>query len=239
MATIPAAPVGPIFETGTRMAREEFHRLYELEPEEIKAELVGGTVYVASPLRRRHGIVHLNLGAVFAAYMGGTQGVEAGDNATVLLGPDAEPQPDLYLRILPESGGRSGTTDGDYVDGPPEFLAEISVSTQDLDLQSKQDLDLQSKLEDFIKYGVLEYLVVCPVERELHWFDLSQRQPLHPDADGIYRIRTFPGMWIDGAALLDGDYPRLMAALQAGLASAEHAEFVRRLAAQLDRRQPQ
>ncbi|MFN0053778.1 MAG: hypothetical protein ACKV0T_16485 [Planctomycetales bacterium] len=96
-------------------------------------------------------------------------------------------------------------------------------------------LDLHSKYDDFAKYGVLEYLVVCPAERELHWFELSQRQTLHPALDGICRIRTFPGLWIDGAALWDGDSARLMAAVRAGLASPEHAEFVRRLAEQRDR----
>ena len=37
------------------MNREEFHRLYEQTPEGFKAELIGGIVYVASPLFRRMG----------------------------------------------------------------------------------------------------------------------------------------------------------------------------------------
>src|SRR5437588_12933187 len=89
-------------QTGDRMNGEEFHRLYERAREHFKAELIGGIVYVASPRRRRHGNKHLRLGTLFSMYEGVTPGVEAGDNATILLGEDGEPQPDLYLRILPE-----------------------------------------------------------------------------------------------------------------------------------------
>jgi hypothetical protein len=54
---------------------------------------------------------------------------------------------------------------------------------------------------------------------------------LHPDRDGVYRVRVFPGLWIHGAALLAKDYERLMATLQQGLATPEHAEFIARVAA--------
>jgi len=38
---------------GDRMSRQEFHRLYEKTPDGFRAELVGGIVYAASPLKRR------------------------------------------------------------------------------------------------------------------------------------------------------------------------------------------
>jgi hypothetical protein len=50
------------------------------------------------------------------------------------------------------------------------------------------------------------------------------------DEDGIIRLRTFPGLWIDPAALLARDYARMMATLEQGLASSEYQEFVRDLA---------
>jgi hypothetical protein len=40
---------------GDRMTREEFHRIYERMPKKFKAELIGGTVFVASPLKWKHG----------------------------------------------------------------------------------------------------------------------------------------------------------------------------------------
>jgi Uma2 family endonuclease len=209
-------------QTGDRMTREEFHRMYEQTPEDFRAELIGGIVYVASPLKLAHGENHLLLGSVLAAYQGSSPGVQCGDNTTILLGDEGEPQPNLFLRILPECGGQSGTTEDDYVWGAPELIAEIAVSSRSIDLHAKRD--------DYARYGVCEYLVLCPREEKLRWFDLRNDRELEPD-DGVYRIGVFPGLWIDRAALLARDHSRLMAILQNGLDSPEHAEFASRLAA--------
>jgi Uma2 family endonuclease len=203
--------------------RQEFHRLYEKTPDGFKAELVGGVVYVASPLKRRHGTNHPMLIAVLVAYQASTPGVEVGDNTTVLLGDEGEPQPDLRLRILPEHGGQSTTSPDDYVEGAPELVAEIAHSSRSIDLNAKRD--------DYARYGVLEYLVVNLADRRLHWLDLRSGQELSPDADGVVRVRCFPGLWIHAEALLAKDYAQLMATLQQGLATPEHSEFVRRLEA--------
>ena len=48
-------------------------------------------------------------------------------------------------------------------------------------------------------------------------------------ADCILRSKIFPGLWLDAQALLAGDGVKLMASLQAGLASAEHAAFAAEL----------
>lgn len=211
--------------TGDRMTREEFHRAYEQTPDGFKAELIGGIVFVASPLGRPHGTSHLALGSVIAAYQGATAGTEAGDNTTLLLGEDAEPQPDLCLRILPEYGGQSRTTPDDYLEGPPEWVGEVAHSSRAIDLHAKRD--------DYAAYGVQEYVVVSLLDRRLHHFDLrgGAARELPPDADGVVRSFAFPGLWIDAAALLAKDYARLMATLQAGLATPEHAAFAAKLAA--------
>src|SRR5947209_20513191 len=110
MASLPRAfpvtPERPELYSGDRMTREEFHRIYEQMPDGFKAELVGGTVYVASPTGRQHGSFHGFLVTLLGIYEGHTPGVEMGNNATLLLGDEGEPQPDVHLRILPESGGQ-------------------------------------------------------------------------------------------------------------------------------------
>ncbi len=227
MATVtkPAGQVEEVEElhTGDRMTREEFHRIYQKTPENFKAELIGGIVYVASPLKRQHGTNHLPLGTLFFTYEGNTPGVESGDNTTILLGEEGEPQPDLFLRILEEYGGNSRTTGDDYVEGAPELVAEIAFSSRAIDLHDKR--------LDYARYGVLEYLVVCLRERQLRWFDLRADQELALDGDGVCRVRAFPGLWIHAEALLAKDYQRLLATLQQGLADPEHAAFVHRLQA--------
>jgi len=189
-------------------------------PKDFQAELIGGTVYVASPLRRRHSTTHLLLGS-FLAYVGDTSGVEAGDNATILLDDDSESQPDLYLRILPEDGGQSQTTPSDYVKGAPELIAEIAHSNQAIDLYAKHD--------DYARHGVLEYVVVCLREGVVRWFDMKANRVLQPDRDGVIRISAFPGLWIHPAALLQRDFAPMMKTLEEGLATAEHGDFLKRL----------
>ena len=51
--------------------------------------------------------------------------------------------------------------------------------------------------------------------------------PLGPG--GQYRSEVFPGLWLDPAVLVRGDLAQVIAVLQQGLASPEHAEFVRQL----------
>jgi Uma2 family endonuclease len=154
--TIAAKPIFsarglPDLHSGDRLSREEFHRIYQRTPEGFKAELIGGIVYVASPLKIPHGTSHPYLTAAFFLYAGKTPGVEVGDNTTILLGEEGEPQPDLYLRILPEYGGQSKTTiddqngEDEFVDGAPELIAEIAHSSAAIDLHSKR--------EDYRRYG--------------------------------------------------------------------------------------
>jgi hypothetical protein len=70
------------------------------------------------------------------------------------------------------------------------------------------------------------------LDRAVDWFILRGRRyaPLASNEDGLLRSETFPGLWLDPTALLAGDGPRLIAALQHGIASDEHTAFVARLA---------
>ena len=95
-------PRSPRLRHGQRLTQPEFHRRYEQCPDHFKAELIGGIVYVASSLRRRHGTHNPELTGALWLYKGGTPSVEILENTTTILGPLSEPQPDLGLRILPE-----------------------------------------------------------------------------------------------------------------------------------------
>jgi Uma2 family endonuclease len=223
-----ASSFTPLY-TGDRMSQAEFHRRYLAYPEDVKFELIGGIVYMASPLRRTHGRRHLQLGALLERYASATPGVEALDNATTILSEESEPQPDLALRILSTYGGRSRESRDDYVIGPPELVVEIAHSTRSIDMHQKR-LDYQ-------RAGVREYLVLCVEEPELHWFRFRPAGRIVPDKNSTYRSRVFPGLWIDGPALLANQRTALVAALRQGLASPEHAAFVRRLAERYRRRQ--
>jgi Uma2 family endonuclease len=152
-----------------------------------------------------------------------TPGVEAGIRPTILLGDDSEPQPDLYMRILPENGGRSSTSDDDYIVGPPELIIEIADAPGSIEFGAKRD--------DYVRHGVLEYVAVSVIDRHLYWFDLAERRELSTGQTGVIHIQSFPGLWIDFEALRESNGNRLMGSIQEGINSNEHTEFVSRLAA--------
>ncbi len=209
---------------GQRLDQPEFHRRYEAMPPGTRAELIDGVVSMPSPVGPEHGRAHVPALVWLSYYEENTPGVEVLDNTSTALGPRSEPQPDAQLRILPECGGRT-QTDRRFVRGVPELLVEVSHTTR--------YTDLGPKLDDYERAGVLEYVVRALEPDEVLWHVLHEDRlvAVPPDADGLYRSRVFPGLWLDPAALLVRDTRRLRAVLDQGLATPEHAEFVAKLAA--------
>jgi Uma2 family endonuclease len=214
----------PPLENGDRLDQPTFHARYEAMPEHVRAELIGGIVYMSSPLKRPHGRYSVRVIRWLAEYEEATPGTEVLDNATNILGPESEPQPDGSLFILPECGGQVWEGKDGYLRGAPELIAEIGASTESLDLHGKK--------ADYEKAGVREYIVVALRTQQVFWF-IRRRgkfKELAPASDGVFRSETFPGLWLDPAALLRRDAKRLLAILRQGLASPEHAAFVDKLA---------
>jgi Uma2 family endonuclease len=210
-------------ENGARMTQVEFHRCYEEYPGNEKFELIGGTVYMASPASYRHGRYDSKMSFVLGYYETQTPGTECASNATAILGEESEPQPDSNLRIHEDFGGQSHISDKGYLVGAAELFAEIAYSSKSIDLNYKKD--------DYEKAGVAEYIVVNVQDSRLHWFDFRSGDLILPNRKGIFRSRVFPGLWIDGPALLARDSKKLIVALERGLASREHAAFVKQLQA--------
>lgn len=215
----------PPLEPGDRLTRAEFERRYEAMPRLRRAELLNGVVHMPSPVRhRRHGRPHARISGWLLNYEAGTPGVEISDNGTVRLAEDSEPQPDVFLFILPEHGGRVRISDDDYVEGTPELMAEVAASSVSYDVHVKRPI--------YQKAGVQEHILWRVLDSELDWFSLrgDAYQPLVPDAGGVVRSEVFPGLWLDVPALLRGDMQAVLAVVQQGLASPEHAAFVAQLA---------
>ncbi len=226
MSVSPSTKVPPL-ESGDRLTRHEFERRYQAMPSIKKAELVEGVVYVASPVRMaNHGRPHAVLVGWLMVYKAATPGVDLGDNATVRLDADNEPQPDALLRIEPEVGGNSRISEDDYVEGAPELIAEIAASSA--------SYDLNDKLNAYRRNGVQEYIVWQMYENRLDWYSLQEGRyvPLEPDAAGVIRSQIFPGLWLVVNALREGNLAEVLAVLQQGLQTAEHQTFVERLSQQ-------
>jgi hypothetical protein len=211
----------PLLANGDRMNQAEFHRRYEQYPDDVKFELVGGIVYMASPLRHSHGAYHVKLSFALECYASGTPGVEVVDNVTTILGEESEPQPDLTMRIVQESGGQSLVNEDEYIQGPPELLAEVAYSSRSIDLNQKR--------QDYQQVGVLEYLVLSIEDEQLFWFHFPSGESITSNRQGVFKSRVFPGLWIDEKALLALDSAGVRKVIEKGLKSKEHAAFVKRL----------
>jgi len=207
--------------SGDHLTRREFERRYQAMPQHFRAELIEGVVYVASPVRyASHGAPHLHIATWLGVYCAATPGVSVADNATVRLDPFNEVQPDAFLRLEPEIGGRSPITPDDYIEGAPELVVEVAASSAAYDLYEKKRI--------YQRNGVQEYLVWQVYEQRLDWFHLHEDEykPLSPDADSILRSRIFPGLHLHTSALLAGDLAGAVATVQASLQLPEHTTFV-------------
>jgi Uma2 family endonuclease len=215
----------PPLVAGDRLTRAEFERRYLAMPEINKAELIEGIVYMPSPVRLTgHAQQHLFLAGWLSYYLSKTPLLaHAGDNATVRLDEDNEPQPDLCLLLPAAAGGAAKVDADDYIAGAPELVCEVSGSTV--------SMDLNQKLDAYRRNGVREYVVWRVDDSAIDFFALHQGKykPLPADPGGIVRSQVFPGLWLDVPAMLSGDLQKVFAAIDRGAASAEHASFVRRL----------
>lgn len=202
--------------------------------EGVRAELIEGIVYLwstpsmPSPVSlSHHGTPHLYVAGWVTYYCSKTPGLLPGDNSSVFIDGTNEPQPDVLLGIPEAAGGRTRLVDRKgkrYVEGAPELVIEIAAGTA--------SIDLNAKLTAYQRNGVGEYLVVLTEDqREVRWMSLvdNRFEPIPPDADGLLKSRLFPGLWLDAAALLGGDLPKLLTAVDIGCATDAHCTFAARL----------
>jgi Uma2 family endonuclease len=202
----------PPLENGDKLTRLEFETRYERMPELKKAELIEGIVYMGSPLRiDRHGNPHAHIITWLGIYEATTPGVQTGDNCTVRLDAENEPQPDALLRI--REGGQSKISEKGYVEGAPELIVEIAASTVSIDLHDKQ--------KAYRRNQVQEYLVWRVYDQEFDWFRLKEEKyiQLQPDEPGIIKSEIYPGLWLDVNALLAGNLAKVLEVLQQGITS--------------------
>ncbi len=215
----------PPLVAGQRLDRATFHERYEAMPPDTRAELIGGVVSMPSPLGNEHGDADGDIGYWLGHYKRFTPGVRSPRNATTQLGDFGEPQPDCQLRLPEELGGQSHIDAEGYITGPPELVLEIG--------RSSRRIDLDPKKADYERAGVLEYVFVGLAPQEVRWFVRRGGRFLEKssDRDGIFRSEVFPGLWLNPQSFFAEDMDGLIATLEQGLATPEHAAFVERLAA--------
>jgi Uma2 family endonuclease len=214
----------PPLEQGDRLTRAEFERRYDAMPHLKKAELIEGMVYMPSPVRvHRHGRPSRHFSTWLGTYESATPGVFGADNTTTRLDVDNDAQPDGVLFIDPQKGGQARISKDDYLERAPEWVGEIAASSV--------SYDLNTKLHVYRRNGVLECVVWRVLESAVDWFCLrdGQFERLPRGGDGLYRSQVFPGLWLDPDALVRFDLARVLAVVNEGVRSPEHAAFVAKL----------
>ena len=213
----------PPLENGDRLTRLEFERRYQAMPKVKKAELIEGVVYMASPLSFTHAKPHGSLITWLGVYQVATPQVEMGIEPTVRLDIENAPQPDGVLFIKRESGGNCRLSEDGYIEGAPELVIEVAASSVAIDLGDKK--------RAYRRNGVQEYLVWQVFEQKIDWFSLQDGDyiSLVPDQGGIIYSQVFPGLWLDGGAMLQGNMQQVLNVLQVGINSTEHQAFVQKL----------
>ena len=219
-----SVPPLPPLENGDRLNREEFHRRYEAMPKNVKAELINGIVYTASPVGvNRHGKPHATMMSILGIYQMSTKGIDLFDNVTYIVGDFYEPQPDAVLRINENNGGKSWINDDDYLEGSPELIVEISSSTA--------SYDLHDKLEIYEKKGVQEYIVWRVLDEQIDWFALEngKYERLAPNKQEIVESKVFSGLRLNIQAILEDNLQKVLSDLQKGLQSKKYQDFAAQL----------
>jgi Uma2 family endonuclease len=217
-------PPLPPLENGDRLICHEFERRYQQMPHVKKAELIEGIVYMASPLRfEPHAEPHANLMGWLWTYKTATPKVRLGDNPTVHLDLDNQPQPDAVLLIDASAGGQTFIGADGYIEGAPELAVEVAASSATIDLGDKK--------RAYRRNGIREYLVWQVFDQRIDWFSLRNGDyvSLLPDENGVIRSQVFPGLWLQVNAMLENDMPQVLSVLQAGLNADEHQLFIRQL----------
>ena len=208
-------------QNGDRLTREEFERRYFAMPDVIKAELLEGEVYIPSRDRLR---ICAQYRMAFTLWIGNyiayTSGLSAGLNSTVMIDQDNEPLPDIVMLIKPEFGGQIRLDVEGYIHGAPEFVADITDNIEIREWRKKRTV--------YRRNHVLEYIVWRVCDDAIDWFAFRDGDCtlLQPDSNGILKSATFPGLWLDVAAMLQRDLAKVLVVLNQGLASPEHAAFV-------------
>ena len=120
-----------------------------------------------------------------------------------------------------KGGGRALVDEDGYLTGAPELIIEIAASSAAYDLHSKKTV--------YRRNGTQEYLVLVAYEQEVRWFrwhNDGREEEILPDGEGVLRSQILPGLWLDPKRFWQEDLAGLLAVLQQGLESEEHARFV-------------
>ena len=196
----------PTLEAGDHLSVAEFMRRYEASPGIHKAQLIEGTVHMASPVNASfHAKPDSIIQGWLFTYSLAHPELEVLPNATLYLDGENVVQPDAIL-CKPQKGGRVWLDEVGYLHGAPELVVEISSTSA--------SIDLHSKLRAYQRNGVGEYLVWLVKDKRVLWYELLEGEYVtKKEQAGKLTSSLFPGLVLDVKALLKLDKAKVVRAL--------------------------
>jgi Uma2 family endonuclease len=198
--------------TRTRTGPYTFADFVELIPDDQKADLIEGAIYMASPESTDHNKLVSWLDRVIGNFVQERGLGETTVNKVAFRLTDrSAPEPDFaFVRAERAKDIRSG-----HVDGPPDLAIEI-VSPDSV------DRDYRAKRELYEAAGVPEYWIIDPDEKTVTFLARgdSGRFVETPPENFLFRSRVLPGFAIDVRWLWQRPLPSAMATVQRLLADA-------------------
>ena len=174
--------------THTRTGPYTFTEFLELIPEDQKADLIDGAIYMASPESLDHNKLVFWLGTILNLFIEHHGLGELTINKVAYrLSHVTAPEPDLaFVRRDRVSICRQG-----YVDGPPDLAIEI-VSPESV------DRDYEDKRRRFEEAGVQEHWIIDPDECRATFLvrEAGRFVEAFP-VEHLYRSRVLEGLAID------------------------------------------
>ena len=167
-----------------RMSAED----YIASPQsEHKSDLIEGVFVMASPASRVHEVLLTFLASVLGNFVSSARvGEVTGPNAAYRLNEENVYQPDLSF----VAANRLHLAGEVYFDGAPDLAVEI-ISP------SSRQYDSVEKLVNYGRFGVQEYWLVDPVERNVALYgNVGGQLVAIPPAEGVLRSRVLPGFWL-------------------------------------------
>ena len=174
------------------------HRVWSFEefcewiPEGLKADLIEGVIYVASPDNIKHHNIAMFLNLLIRGYLRRRKikGHTFGFRIAFRLGDTEGPEPDLAY-LAPEHSDRICET---YIDGPPDLAVEI-ISPDSI------ERDYRKKRKQYERAGVREYWIIDPLEERTTCYRLGSTgkyKEARAQA-GKMQSHVIPGFWVKPA----------------------------------------
>jgi len=158
----------------------------------MKADLIDGVIYVASPDNIQHNDIDMWFAEVLRRYLRKRKikGCVYGFRIAFRLDDENGPEPDLAY-VCPE---RVHLVRKTHVKGPPDWALEI-VSP------SSVERDYEKKYKQFERFGVREYWIIDPMEERMSCYRLGKNGKYKEirARDGKMHSQIISGFWVKPA----------------------------------------